>query len=121
MLAVLPPVAPFLEAPPCMSDKTTLTLTINAALARQFEALAAEAGFTPNALFEQMIGELLFRNSPEFADPTHPRTIAYRMNEEGRLAGLRGELVSEAELMAMLDRFDRADGADESEDSPRAR
>ncbi|WP_158238791.1 hypothetical protein [Roseateles chitinivorans] len=86
---------------PSMTSPTTLTVRIDAELMRRLEAFAAEVHFSLDDLVDQMIRETLFRNSPEFADPCHPRTVAYRAAELGRLQALRGELVSEEEL----DRF----------------
>jgi hypothetical protein len=102
---------------PHMTDTTrgTLTVRIDPALKQQLEAFAAEVHFELDDLVDQMIREMLFRNSPEFADPTHPRTIAYRAVEESLLQGIRGELISEEELDKFLD--DNYGTADEG--SPR--
>lgn len=79
--------------------RTTLTVQLDEELKRRFEALAAELDFELDDLLEQMIQTLLFEHSPESADPDHPET---RQRAEDRLAFeqvLRGETVSQEELI----------------------
>lgn len=89
---------------PPMTDTNPniLTVRIDAELKQQLEAFAAEVHFKMDDLVDQMIREMLFRNSPEFADPTNPRTIDYRASEESLLQGLRGEFVSQEEVERLL-------------------
>lgn len=85
-------------------DNTTLSIRIDAELKRQLDTFAEEIQFDLDDLVAQMIEEMLFRNSPEFADPTHPRTIQYRSVERGLLEALRGEAVPQEEVERLLDR-----------------
>ncbi|WP_377161057.1 hypothetical protein ACFJIX_14130 [Roseateles sp. UC29_93] len=85
------------------TNPNTLTVRIDPELKQQLEAFAAEVHFKLDDLVDQMIREMLFRNSPEFADPTNPRTVAYRAVEASLLQGIRGELISEEELDKFLD------------------
>jgi predicted transcriptional regulator len=89
---------------PFMSENSTLHVRIDAELKRRLEAFAEEVHFDLDDLVAQMIEEMLFRNSPEFADPTHPRTIQYRSVERGLLQALRGETVPQEEVEKLLDR-----------------
>lgn len=99
-----------------MSENSTLHVRIDAELKRGLEELAERKNFELEELVEQMIRETLFRNSKEFADPTHPRTIRYRAVEASRLQAIRGELISQEEVERFVDGYRlRA----EDPDSPR--
>lgn len=98
-----------------MSDITTLTVRLDAELKRRLEAFAADAQLGVDVLMEQMIREVLFRNSPEFADPDHPATRFYRAVEAGRIDGLRGHTVALDDVAAQLD---PPDGAAKPSDFP---
>lgn len=106
MNALLDPI----DFKPRMSEFTTLTIRIDAQLKKRLDAFAEQVHIDLNDLVGQMIRDALFRNSPEFADPTHPQTIEYLALEAGVLQAIRGEVVSEEAFSKFIhDKFGAED------------
>lgn len=89
---------------PYMTEPTTLTVRIDAELKRQLEACAADAQLTVDELVEQMIRASMFRNSPEYVDPTNERARQFRMVEEGLRDVMLGKTVPLDDAMAAIRR-----------------
>lgn len=86
----------------CPMSNTPFTVHIDTELLAQFRALGQRCHFEMDEIVEAMMRDLIFRLSPQSADPDHPETRSRLEAGIGLVQSLRGEVVPQEQVEAQF-------------------